>query len=162
MLVVITEQYWRSDLFNSWARGGLSPSKTSSYPLLPPFPRIRKNDFPPGRVCSHFWHTIPIFLSLTSRLNSCLLGLLTTRTHRLVDLGIDQYFHTKFSYIAHRGSNYTTELPLPVVAITHGTRRQWKKALQELGKVQKLVSAGSGLLIPCVLIFNEIKSHWLS
>jgi len=95
--------------------------------------------------------------SLTIRLDYCPVNLLNIRTHRLVDLGIDRYLSTKLSYIAHRCSDNTTELPLPVVAIAHGTRRQWKKSLQELGKIQKFVSAGSALLIPCVLRFNNVK-----
>jgi len=95
--------------------------------------------------------------SLTIRLDYCPVNLLNIRTHRLVDLGIDRYLSTKLSYIAHRCSDNTTELPLPVVAIAHGTHRQWKKSLQELGKIQKFVSAGSALLIPCVLRFNNVK-----
>ena len=100
-------------------------------------------------------------LFFTSRLNSCLLSLLIIRQKRFVNFGIDRYFSTRLSYIARarQDSNHTTdsELPLPVVAIAHGTRRQWKNALQELGKVQKLVSAGSALLIPCVLNFNSLE-----
>ena len=83
-----------------------------------------------------------------------LVSILTARTQRLVNFGLDRYFSTRFAYIAHQSANHTTGLPPPVVAINRTSRRQWKKALQDIRKIQKLASAGSGLLIPCVLEVN--------